>query len=72
MAAKSWFVSLREENLELKKLLKSIEFGGLGRRKCPVCAGWEVVPGNGECSEVHTKNCPLAAAIKDLNTEVKT
>ncbi len=44
-------------------LLRRLEFAG-NYRKCPICLGWEVVKGHGECAGVHTKDCELAAAIR--------
>lgn len=43
-------------------LPSSIEFVSGG--KCPVCVGWEVIKGQGECRGKHTKNCALAALLR--------
>lgn len=44
-------------------LLKRLEWSG-HRGKCPVCLGWEVVKGAGECSGVHTKDCELDRLLR--------
>lgn len=46
-------------------VLRRVEFGGIGHRKCPVCLGWEGGPkGRGEVEMQHTADCELAAVLK--------
>ena len=48
-------------------LLKEMEFILLG--KCPICLGWDVIKGRGECFNVHRKDCRLAQALAGVGEE---
>ena len=54
--------ALRERLAELRKALKAVEFDC--HRKCTACHGWMVDP-NGETRNAHTKDCIVAAALKE-------
>ena len=58
---------LAERVKVLEDALRMTEFGFLHRR-CPVCAGFNVGP-NGETDKVHTKTCPVAAALSAPATQ---
>jgi 16S rRNA C1402 (ribose-2'-O) methylase RsmI len=52
--------SLYQKNAKLLELLKRLEWIN---GKCPICLGWEVTKGQGECYGVHTRKCELHAAL---------
>lgn len=49
----------------IKELLEALELNqfGFSHRRCSICAGWDMGP-NGETDNIHTKDCPIALAIK--------
>lgn len=57
----SWGREAADRLDALEKALKSVEFGISGR--CQICTGWMVGP-HGETDRVHTKDCPIAAALR--------
>jgi len=64
----------REIELALKwkaaavKVLKAIEFEVHNQSKCPRCYGWDDNPkGRGETPNRHTKQCDLAALLKEAS-----
>lgn len=66
IGTKHWKTAYRAvdaKNKQLRAALKLTEFG-FNHARCPVCAGWNAGP-YGETDKVHTKDCPVAIALKD-------
>jgi hypothetical protein len=47
------------------EVLRQVEFNG-HRNRCPVCDGWEALPGGqGSYANAHSEGCTLKAALSD-------
>lgn len=65
-----YFRELNDDNDRLRAALKAVEWRG-HQGKCPLCAGWNMSP-QGETPGKHTKDCLVAIALTDLNSETAT
>ncbi len=61
-AASKELADLRQWKADAVVVLKQVEFGIPGSRKCPSCFGWNASD-NGETPLQHTKECPLAKLL---------